>query len=65
MGDTAFMQLKIGVLHRRGDPRAVGVVARGGARLDDIRKGPVEGYLVARLPQHFAQAARNMQFVRE
>ncbi|MOA00539.1 hypothetical protein D3C78_1199090 [compost metagenome] len=65
MGDAAAVQLQIGRLHRRSDPGAVGVGAWLGAGVNHGGKVAIETDLEAPLANDLAQAARDVQFVRE
>ncbi|MNZ81536.1 hypothetical protein D3C78_1002070 [compost metagenome] len=63
MGKTLLVQFQVGRLHAVGDPGAVGVVAGGGAGVDDSGKVLVEADLVVTLADELAQRARHVQFV--
>ncbi len=65
VGVAALVQLQVGVLYTFGDPGAISVGAWRGAGLDDRSEVLVEGDGIALLAQQFAQAAGDMQFVRE
>ena len=65
MGDAAAVQFEVGLLHRRGDPGAVGVAARGGAGADHRGEVLVEGDREVAAAQGLAQAARDVQLFRE